>query len=54
MSKIYEHKYCQTYPDIAKLITIIEKIIKENRINTFNSLLLHTIINKNIIIHNNI
>ena len=48
ISKIYEHKYCQTYPDIAKLITILEKIIKENRINTFNSLLLHTIINKNI------
>ena len=48
ISKVYEHKYSQTYPDIAKLITIIDKIIKENRINTFNSLLLHTIINKNI------
>ena len=48
ISKVYEHKYSQTYPDIAKLITIIDKIIKENRINTFNSLLLQTIINKNI------
>ena len=48
ISKVYEHKYSQTYPDIAKLITIIDKIIKENRINTFNTLLLQTIINKNI------
>ena len=48
ISKVYEHKYSQTYPDIAKLITIIDKIIKENRISTFNTLLLQTIINKNI------